>query len=421
MTSFFRKILKSSLGRNFLSLTALQTAGYLLPLLTLPYLARVLGVERFGLVAFANALMFIFMVVTDCGFNLSATRAIAVNQKDPREVQRIFGTVVFVQVSLALICMVLLTVLALVVPRIRAEWPLFFLAFGMVLGDAMFPTWFFQGMERMTYTTIVNIGSKLVFTLLIFVFIRGPEDYHRVPLANSAGFILAGMIALWLACRNFGMRFCIPAFSDIRTLLKETLPFFASRVSVTIYTSANALVMGLLAGNHQVGIYSAAEKLYQALQFAYYPLNTALYPYMSATKNTQLFKKLFRYITAGNTLLCLIAIPCTSWILRLLFGQEFNASSLPLQILFAAAAISIPASLLGYPFLGALGHTNQANKSVIWASAFHMVCLGILALSGNVTPVSMTGIILLNQMVVLGFRTFQVHRLRLWNGAPAAT
>jgi PST family polysaccharide transporter len=85
------------------------------------------------------------------------------------------------------------------IPKFRGDWEVYMLTFGTVVGHTLFPVWFFQGMERMKYITVLNILAKLVFTVLIFVFIRTQSHYAYVPLFNSLGYLVSGVIGIWMA------------------------------------------------------------------------------------------------------------------------------------------------------------------------------------------------------------------------------
>ena len=201
---------------NFFSLSFLQAASYILPLITLPYLVRVLGVEKFGLIAFAQAFIQYFVVLTDYGFDLSATREVSIHRGNKEKLSVIVSSVFVIKSLFLIISMVILAVVLLMVPKFRMDWLIYVFSFGIVFDNVLFPVWFFQGIENMKYITIRNVVAKLVFTLLIFVFIREQSDYLKVPLINSLGMIVSGIIGAIPVFFSFGLSFRRPRLEDIR-------------------------------------------------------------------------------------------------------------------------------------------------------------------------------------------------------------
>src|SRR5665213_357953 len=140
---------KSQLTSNILWLYGLQGLNYLIPAALLPYLVRVLGIEQYGLIAFAQAIAQYFILATDYGFNYSASRTIAQNHGDNEIVSRVFWTTITIKLLLLALGAALLGAVVIVFPRLHENSGIYFAAYVAVIGNAIFPLWLFQGIERM--------------------------------------------------------------------------------------------------------------------------------------------------------------------------------------------------------------------------------------------------------------------------------
>ena len=168
--------LKSPMAVNFISLVLLQGVNYLLPLISFPFLFRVLGVERWGLVTFGYSLMQYFVMFTDFGFNLSATKYISQHRSDPKAINDYLNSAMTGRFLLCLVSLLILLILIGGFDKFRTDALFYLLYFGIIIGNVMFPMWFFQGMENMKYITVFNIIAKSLSFIPFFIFIRKPED-----------------------------------------------------------------------------------------------------------------------------------------------------------------------------------------------------------------------------------------------------
>lgn len=416
LISLLKEKLKSDeyrvLVENFFSLSVLQIMGYILPLITLPYLVRVLGVEKYGLVNFAIAFVMYFQILTDYGFSLSATREISVHRDDKTKISEIFSSVLIIKSLLMILSLIILAIIVFSFNRFSGDWKIYFLAFGLVVGNIIFPTWFFQGMERMKYITLLNVLANVIFTIAIFVFIKQASDYLYVPLINSLGLIISGLISLWIIFKKFKINFTIPSKNGLITHFKDSTNFFLSRASVSIYTSSNAFFLGLFTNNTSVGYYAAAEKLYTAAQGLYSPLVQVVYPYMSKSQNKPFYRKIFKLTTGFNTIFSILLFILSGSIISILYGYNFQASVPVMMIFSIALLVVVPSQLLGYPFLAAIGFQKYANGSVVIGSIVHLLLLLLISSFMNIYLVA--GLVVLTESIVLLIRLYGVRKHKLW-------
>jgi PST family polysaccharide transporter len=307
-----------------MSLSVLQAANYVLPLLTLPYLIRVLGADKFGLLAFATAIITYFSILTDYGFNLSATREVSIHRQQKEELNAVFSAVMTLKMVLLLGGFVLMTLIVFANSKFTAHWPVFFLTFGTVLGQALFPVWFFQGMEQMKYVTYLNIAAKSAFTVLVFVLVRRDSDYLIVPALTSAGGIIAGAWSLYIVGKKFDVRFRWQSRERLAAEMRKGWHIFVATSFGSLYRESNTVILGFMGSSAIVGYYAIAEKIVKAIQSVQTPVGQALFPHLARKQGSNVLRdyviKHWKAVTAAYGMLWLAVFACSELIVHRLAG-----------------------------------------------------------------------------------------------------
>jgi PST family polysaccharide transporter len=399
---------------NFFSLSVLQFANYLAPLITLPYLVRVLGPSRYGLVEFARALSIYFVILTEYGFNLSATREISIHRDDPRKVSEIFSAVMVIRLLLLGLSFIVMGLLVWAVPKLRAEWLVYLFAFGTVVGQTLFPVWLFQGLERMKQIAVLNIVARLLITVSIFVFIRRSGHYVYVPLVQSAGIILMGAGGLMMALRGFSVRFEVPS---VAALWRETVNgwhLFLSRMATTLYTTSNIVILGLFTTDAYVGYYAAGDKIVRAVQGLQLPLSQAIFPHVgrlaSASKAAALsfaqqVAKLVGIVTLVFSVGLLAGAP---YVGRIVLGPGFEASVPVVQILSFLPFIIGLSNIFGVQIMVNFGMKRTMTRILVTAGLFNVVLA--LALVAPLRHIGVSIAVLLTETLVTATMYWALRR-----------
>lgn len=399
-----KNIFHSNLFGNLSALMILQLLTYVFPLITVPYLYRVLGVELYGLVSFSAAFMVYFTILTDFGFNLSAVREISVNRDSKEKVEEIFNSVSSSRILLCICSLLILLVILFTINPFSEEKQLYLLSFTIVFGNAIFPIWFFQGLEKMKYITIINIVARTVSILPIFFVVKNESDYLFVPIFYGLGSVISGIVSLIVIHHKFKIRFYIPKISSIVNSLKDSATYFLSRLSLSLYTATNTFLIGLILGNTAVGYYAAADKLYQGYSGLLAPITQAIYPYMAKNKDLKLWKKITKLVSVSNGVVAVVVAWLATEILLIVYGEIQQDIVNVFRILTLTTIITFPSILSGYPLLAAWGHPKFVNSSVMVASIVHITGLSVLVFSKQLSLVSVACMVMISECVVYGVR-----------------
>jgi PST family polysaccharide transporter len=301
--------------KNTFSLSILQFANYVLPLITIPYVVRVIGPDKFGLISFAQAFATYFLLVVNYGFDLSATREISSNRDNKNTLVRIYSNVLFTKAFLFTLCTLIFMSLIFLIPKFRENILVFIVSYLIVAGYVLFPTWFFQGLEKLYITSIFNFIVKLLFTIGIFVFVKNKDDFYLVPLLMSSGQIFAGTLALLYSLRLLGWKIHLPRLKDITVELKNSFSVFISLVFINFYTISNTFILGFFAPHENVGYFASGSKLVLVFHtLVLGPLAQSLYPHVGKILRNDLNRGI-EYIKKFSVIVTALTLPASIFLL----------------------------------------------------------------------------------------------------------
>lgn len=377
-TEIKKQIAASKEGRtvfaNFGYLSLLQIAGYVFPLISMPYLARVIGADGFGKIAFASAIVVWIQTISDWGFNLTATRDVAQNRNNKELVSRIISNVLWARSVLTLLSGIILLLVVLLVPYLRENADIIFVTFLLVPGYILFPEWFFQAIEKMKYTTFFNLFLKLVFTVAVFVFIHKREDYLIQPLLTTIGYLLCGIGALYLIFKKWGYTLYKPQWIEIFKTIRNSTDVFVNNLMPNLYNSFSVMLLGFFGGSTANGIYDGGNRFPSIFYQFQSVLSRAFYPFLSRRPDKHSFYAKLNIVSAlvGSVILVLIS----PLIIKIMLGDEFEKSVVVMQILSFSVVFLAMGYTYGTNFL-IIKHKEKPLRNLTFISSIVGMCVSV--------------------------------------------
>ena len=375
-------MLKNNLYENILALTTIKGLQYILAFITFPYLTRVLEVEMFGAVVFAQGIINYFILFTDYGFNLLGPKEIAQND-DITKRGRVFANIFFSKLSLLLIATIIFIISILIFNNyLNLDVCLYLVVYITVIGNVIFPVWFFQGIQQMRYITIVNVIARLFSIIGIFYFVNEPQDYLLAALFQAIVPFIAGICSWIILLKNFPEVLCWPTMKDIKITLMEGWSIFISTVAINLYTASNIVFLGLFTNPITVGYFSAAKKILDNVQQLLGTVSQAIYPHISklvkeSPQDVKPFlKKVILLLGGGNLLLSILIFIFAKSIVDILLGSGYEESVLLLRIMAFLPFIIALSNVFGVQIMLPFGLQNTFSKILICA-AFLNTCMVI--------------------------------------------
>lgn len=378
---------------NFFSLSILNGIVLLFPLITMPYILRIVGPERYGVYGFIYILVQYVLIFNNYGFDYSVTKEISQHRDDRERVNRVFNAVIVCRLLLFVAVSLVFFLLSFwLMPTSVEKW-MFLGGLSLVLGNSFIPVWLFQGLEKMRYLTVVNVLGKSLFLGLVFIMVRKPEDYVFLPFLDGAGYLAAGVLSMAIARWQFGIRFRKPSWADIREQFRSGAAIFGSTLGMTLYRKSNIFILRFFVGDAALGMYTAAEKIITGIQGIISPVSQALFPHLgrsfvgrSAKENLHTLKRVALYLVPLLFLASVFVVLCSDFLIKVLCGWQFMEAKPLLRIMSPVLLLGGMNYLLGIVGLVNLNRSKSffigvlaaGLLSVAWVLAMAPV-LGVTA------------------------------------------
>jgi len=386
-----QKLVRHRLVQDVMVLYGVQVAGYVLPIVTLPYLTRVLGPANFGLLALGSAMAQYFLVVSEYGFAVTGTRRIAVIQEDMGKVARVYSAIMACKLLLIVLGFLALCGTLLAVPKLRLHWELYILSFLLVVGWGLSPNWFFQGIQRIKFVAYSDYGAKIISVGLIFLLVRKSSDYLIATAVQYGAFVVSACIGLAVTFLVIRLRPVWPRWSDMRESMVEGWPVFLSMASMTFTSSSNTMILGMVATSDQVGYLNGAARLVIAARTLVNPIMNAVYPHMSQlaaksrAKGVRFLERQLLWTSVPFLAISVGMLTTAPFAIRLLYGPKYAESAVVLQLMSPIPFMYSIGTCFGAYYMLAFGHEKEWSKIIRRYTVLNFVC--VFALMTVMRPV----------------------------------
>jgi len=408
------------LRKNFSYLFLLQNVNYIIPLLLLPYLTHTLGADNFGKIAFAQAFVTYFILLTDFGFNTSATQEIVRSREDKTTLSKVFWSTTITKLLFAVISFVVFAVLLIVIPRLQQMNLLLIIAFTGVLSTVLFPVWLFQGLEKMSYITWFNVIPRILVLACTLLFVKLKSDYVLALFIQSLGTFLSAIACTILIFRQKTVKFYFPRLLDIQTTIYEGWHIFASSLATNIYTTTNTVVLGFLSTDVAVGIFSASEKIIRAIISLFSSVSQVTFPrintyYQESQERALLFgSKVLRYAAITTFFTGILLYLFAPLIVKLLFGiPQFAETIVILRISSFIPFFSICNGILAVNLLITFGLKRYLVKIVGAGGIFSLLLIVPAVLFFQARGVAVVATLTEILITILLLYVFKKHHIKI--------
>lgn len=411
--------------RNVLALYGVQAGRKMIPLISLPYLARVLGPGGWGTVAFVQAMAEFLVIIIEFGFNISATREIARNRDNPQVCGRVMAGVLGAQMMLAGAGIVVALAASRFLPVVSDHPKLLIAGLAYAIGQGFAPQWFFQGLERMRLSAALEVTGKVLALIGIFVFVHSPVDNWKVLAFSALAPALTTIVGLGLAYRTIPVQ--APTWALVRPAFVMGTPMFVFRSAESLYGVGNAFLLGLFATPEIVGYFSAAEKIAKAAFGLLNPIREAIFPrlsHLAARGGEEAAAQLARLgatvMIAGGAVLGVGLYVFAPWACNTLLGGHFEPAVNVLRILAALPLLLSITYSVGFQWLLPFGKDALVNRIILAAGLINLALSFLLARPfghiGMAWAVVSAEAFVAVSIVTAVWRTRQVDRSKRPNG-----
>lgn len=400
-----------TLFKNFSFLSIIQILGIIYPLITYPYLIRVLGGELYGMVVFAQAIMAYVVIVVNFGFNVSAVRRVSENRNNIDKICEIYSSVTLLKLTILVISLIVLSISCFCFDSKISI--IILLLMGLAIEEVFFPIWLFQGLEEMKYITFITFIAKTVYVVLVVTMISSPDHYLRLPLLISVSSIMTSLCALQILKKK-GIRFVRVKMSQLHNDFVESLPFFTSRLASVVMERSNVLIIGVFFDYTMVSIYDLCIKVVSIIRTPFGLVSQVIYPHVVRNRNMNIVKKTYYTVIIAGCVISIIVMFCSNLIVQLLSGDNLLGAETYLMIMIWYVPIVGASYILGASTLVVNGLSKEYNLSVVYSLIFYVLMITIFYFFKIINLSTITIAMLLPELFTLLYRRYITQKQQLF-------
>lgn len=379
-----KKLVKSkSIKLNMIMNAVLSMSSFIFPLITFPYVSRILLPAGTGKVSFANSIMSYFVLFAQLGIPTYGIRACARLRDDRDRLSKTVHEIFIINMIMSIAVYIVFLALLFIVPEMRAEKSLFLIESSLIIFSSIGVEWLYKAMEQYAYITVRSLIFKLIALIAMFVLIHKEEDY-----------VIYGAISVFAASASSILNFFnahklirVRPYKkyELRSHLKPVAVFFAMSCATTIYTHLDTVMLGFVKTDVDVGYYNAAVKIKSILVSVVTSLSVVLLPrvsYYIENKKTDEFYRITRKVI---NFVMLIAVPLMIYFMiyakegiLLLSGEAYTGSIIPMQIIMPTLLFIGLTNVMGIQILVPMGREKQVLFSEIAGAVVNLVLNSVL-------------------------------------------
>jgi O-antigen/teichoic acid export membrane protein len=366
--------------KNVASLGVVQVVNYIFPLLTIPYVSRIIGPEGFGLINYITAFVSYFVLIVYYGFDLTATRKIAVDPDNLAIRSAVFSEVTCARILLFLVTIAGFLICISSVPLLSENVKLSLVLFLTVVSALLTPQYVFQGLQKLPVLSMLTVVKGVVNTSLIFIFVATKEDLLLYASITVFSNFLISLIAILYVIFVIKIKFTFYSISHTISILKEGRLIFFSSIIFSLYTTTNIIILGFFAEATTIGYYTTAVSFIIIVQSVVnIPLSSSLYPYIgksfseSEENGIVKLRKIVPLVFYFTAAICLGILVLAPFVVLFIYGKSFTGSIISVQILSFLPLISAMSSLMGIQTMLNLRMDNLFLKITSFAACFSLV------------------------------------------------
>lgn len=370
-----KKILKNKVFSNGVYLYILQIFNTIIPLLTLPYITRILGDSQYGVFSKTFNYITYFQALVEYGFTLAGARKISLCDSD-EERNKIFSGITYSKILLSLVSVVAIAVLSFTIVKTPAQTMCMLILALLLVAEIFMQTWLLQGMQYMRPIMLVSVISRTLSTIGIFIFVRSSSDLLLYAALFVSTNLITALLGTLIVLKKFKIRFVRLGFTDIKLALKDAWPLFTTSFASKVCSGFAITALGFFCTDAVIGGYSAVQKIPYILVMMFAPIGQAIYPYIcrlyadNVTKGIKTLKKIATVVLGCCVLGVLLLIILRYWLIELVLGSDYIRYANLIIPLACWLLLSITNNFLGIQILVARGYQKQYSRCFLVSIVF---------------------------------------------------